>query len=539
MLYIIIVQNLSTHQRYIDLRDALSEASENDVVQLINYPNTSNIVSIFYSINNTNENKITLDLNGVKLLTNKDIVNNGDLTILNSNDNEATLRQIKSNTNFITNNASLKLSNLNISAERNVREITSNNTIVIEDCVTDIPVNLSNSIKIDNSTITTYSSNKPIIINSRTNSEINDSNINGLFKSHGSGLLKITNSTFNNNIMEIKYGEAKIKNSILNKNSINVGDNSVVTIEDSNILINGSSSFQQINNSSTLNINNSNIIVNYKLSTEKLISNYGNLNMNSSNIKYDYRISGDTVNTKDFIALTSYKGDVSIINSNIDIIGARAGTGILLIDNNNGYNTTVKFNSGTINIDKTNRGTGVLIEKGTFILGEEDDDEEGNNVFSSLEYDNPKIYVSSSRQGIGVSRTNGSFNFHDGIIWGSSNSIPDSVSKTPLYHEVTTYIDKNTGFTYSILENMKLDYNGTAVARIGKIYYPLITDAIKLAKSGDEIVLLRSTSEDLNIDINKNIKLNLNGKDLTTTITNHGTFNVYGGLLHNIDSKGM
>ena len=531
-----IAENLTTHQRYIDLRDAISEASENDIVQLINYPNTRNIVSIFYSINNTNENKITLDLNGVKLLTNKDIVNNGNLSIINTNDNEATIRQIKSSTNFITNNASLKLSNLNISAERNDRKIQSTSNIIIEECIIDISVNLSNIIKIDNSTITTNSSSNPISITSKTNSEINDSNINGLFKSYGSGSLTITNSTINDGSMEIKYGEVQINNSTLNKNLITIGDNSVVTMEDTNVLINGSTAYEHINNISTLNINNSNIIVNYKLSTEKLISNSGNLNINDSNIKYDYRITGDTVNTKDIIALTSYKGNLSLINTNIDIIGARVGTGILLIDNNNGYNTIVKFNSGTVNIDKTNRGTGVSIEKGTFILGEEDDDELGNNVFSSLEYDNPKIYVSSSRQGIGVSRTNGSFNFHDGIVWGSSNSIPDSVSKTPLYHEVTTYIEKTSGFRYSILEDMRHDYEGTAVARIGKIYYSLITDAIKLAKPGDEIVLLQSTSEDLNIDVNKNIRLNLNSKDLTTTITNHGTINVYGGLLHNIDS---
>ena len=68
-----------------------------------------------------------------------------------------------------------------------------------------------------------------------------------------------------------------------------------------------------------------------------------------------------------------------------------------------------------------------------------------------------------------------------------------------------------------------------SLAKIGNNYFDSLTDAIMYSKSGDTITLVNDSKVDETLLINKNVKIDLNGHDISAK---EMVFKVQGGALH-------
>lgn len=131
----------------------------------------------------------------------------------------------------------------------------------------------------------------------------------------------------------------------------------------------------------------------------------------------------------------------------------------------NVYNNTtsrgVYVNQGTMNFESgktlsydSQTSYGIQMNNGTLNLGTED----GSGMDSAdVSTTDPYIEGIGTTTGIGVSMGNGTFNYYDGILIGSTGSrgTNDITSMTEKNYQVITTIDPNTGYETSILEFIK------------------------------------------------------------------------------------
>ena len=536
--------NVQTGEKYKNLQDAIDEALENQTIKiLVDF-------SQLDSIDNNNSNKFTIDLDGHKIITNKVITNNGELDIISGSQDRGII-QTRAKINLFVNNGKLKFDNVNVvyTQEKsndyvvimNRNELTLNN---FDTSSKNNTIKNDSKLTINNSIIKSTDDNH-YAIKGTTTQEINISNSNISSMNVTNNLnAQISNQyTLNNVVVDKKIILTNATLNIINNSRINGSIDSrksTVNINNSYLYDNylGTSNLLSylvsISNDSTFNISNSTIdLSNSEFFNKNLVGilNNGTLNVDSSTLNiggYD----PSTVYNKTYEAIEAKSGTTIIQNTDINVTGGKTAYGINLSGQ-----STVSIPTGTININRTTDGYGIFAQAGFVIIGEDDD-----VVYSEKDvYEEPRIYVSASQNGIGIKKTDGAVGFFDGIVYGSSSAIPEIITSTTSPYEVTTYIEESTGFQYSVLENINDDYIGDAVAILksgnnkNDIYYNKVQDAINKATENDEILLLRSTIEDLVISKYQNIKLNLNGKSITTTIINNGTLNVYNGLLQNID----
>ena len=287
--------------------------------------------------------------------------------------------------------------------------------------------------------------------------------------------------------------------------------------------------YEGINNSGTITFNRSTINVDREESLRyetKGIYNTGTVNL-LDNSSLNVGIATHTGQT--YIGLfTEGNGTASIDESNILVNGGSTNYGVYT--NSNNANTTLL--TGNISVEDAQNTYGAYINLGTFTMGHE----EGTGIESDLvSTENPRIDSKSPSRGIGVKKINGSFNFYDGYLWASKYTKPETTTNVELNYEVTTYVDEETGYEYALLEFMKNDYQGTTVCKIGETHYRTVQDAINKVEPGEEILLVRSTSEDLFINGDRQVKINLNNHSITTHLVNEGTLNIYNGTLQNFD----
>ena len=532
--------NVQTNVRYTNFQQALDEAEEGQTVKLLTD------FSVFYEANNTNTNSFTLDMNGHKIITNKTIKNNGDLSIINSSDNDGII-QTRSKIELINNNSKLSMNNIKI----NYLSDSSDKTVIVN----------SDELALDNVTIMTkrpivYSTGKLTIDNSKlkivdytrdyngfyavnfnsanelrinnseidqiriaSNSEnyINDSIINGELYKINAGLTKV-DSTIINGWISINRGKVNLTDSTLNfKRDVN--DKSATGVR----LDNTDTTFNMVN--SKINMYDENNLKNYLYG----INGIGTVNISQGSEINVGRYDSNQVYNSGYYGINVKNGNVIMTDSKIKVSGSGTGYGIY-IDN---ANSTVTMPNGEITVEKAQNSYGVYANKGSFIYGEND-----NVVYSEKDrYEDPKIKATGFASGIGIKRVNGSVSYYDGIIWSSSHTIPEIPTSIAYPYEVTTYVDETNGYKYAVLEDINNDYKGTAVALCNGIYYTRLQDAINSANEGDEVKLLQSITEDILVDKYEDVIINLNGKSVTTTIDNKGKLRVYNGVLENVDNN--
>ena len=530
------IVNLTTNERYLNLQDAIDDASNNDTLQFI----ADDFIS--YQLSLPADKKITIDMNGFNIITSKSIVNNGNLTITNTKANS--ISKITNNASIIlfSNNATLNLNNITIDAYTGI-ENAANSTIVLTDTIINgrnYGINNNGIMTLEGSNI--YGTNYGIYSNSQRLETINNtslrSNSNAYYK-YNTGTTTITDSTIQGTLNNSRTGlPLDITDTVINGLVRNTGTTSITTSDINYTTTANNESL--IYNNGILNLNNNDIIYRYTNTYNSnhyltAIQNNGTAvaDQNNISVTYDYNNTGEfTARYKYIYAIQNY----SLLTSTSDTITTKGGnymygfynssnnnstitnatitlekgnymygiyndTGTFTIDNSTVSLTDARqsygaymYNGGTVTAKRTNitvanmtapnnnePSYGVFGEKGTFIL------ESGgislynnrnsygiylntiNATYTQGIYDgrgtdaadvsttNPRISAVGTNSGIGVRMGDGTFNFYDGYITGSTSprQAGDITSSTDLNYQVSTKHDDESGYDYCILEYNK------------------------------------------------------------------------------------
>ena len=255
------------------------------------------------------------------------------------------------------------------------------------------------------------------------------------------------------------------------------------------------------------------------------ISNYnGNIEMTGGVIEFNYsyhgnepvienrssqeaniKVTGGTVKGKTTggVIENSYNGRDAGSKINVEMTGG-------IIQNSNGYGiynrrstsygitdgtTNVKITGGTV----TGKTYGIYNEKGILTLGE-------NDEIVSKEV--PE--VTGGTYGVNNGST---FNFYDGIIKGNTNAIYGTVESIADNREIAKTMQDS--LEIATLEEI------TPVARVKDVEYVDLQEAINACEESEEIITIlkdfdgMTSGESYIIDENKDIVIDLNGKNIT------------------------
>ena len=337
-----VAKNLTTNKEYEKLNDAIEEANNNDVIQIIHSITTlssskTNVIPI--------DKKITIDLNGFNIIQSNDVLfeNNGNL-ILNDNtyNNETSNNYIynKGGTLLVQNNGTLSIENINIKDNTKDKVISNNKDSILN---------------INNAKIT--KEGKGIIIENNGTLSVKKSNITA----------SIVSSLESSEEIAIKNNnDAVIDNSVISYtgNNYALNNTGVLTISNSNIT-------GEINNSGTYNSTSDTVISSSIVNTSTMkfekanITGNNNNAINTSKENSLLQIKDSVINSK--FTATSYDsvinvngGELKLIDTNItvDVTYSLALDKINMIYANSHESTPV-------NIDIT--GGEMNIEDGRFI----------------------------------------------------------------------------------------------------------------------------------------------------------------------------
>ena len=543
--------NLRTEELYNNLQDALDEAEENDTIKLI-----ANVI-LYYSV--TNNNKLTLDMDGYLISTNKTFTNRGELTITNGNTEKEAVIKSSSAINIITNTNKLRLENVTIknnSSNSYVINNTNDLTMVGTKIDSMSGVNSSNKLTISNANIRTtrtginntgelsitngtYQGNNYSIY-SNTNKEvsINSATLNGTFYNSGNNTSTLENSTLNGSMQSynsrLSVEESNLNGSVqtsgtvtINESNINgsvggvVSNSGTLTITDTNIRTNsnsGSYEFVAIANSGTLNITNGTIDVDKDSNARSGVIGINNTNaLNLNGVTINVGLQGRTSGTYKGI---QNSGTAVLEGNTLTVVGGSTNYGVY----ENGNKITIK--TGKVEAKEAANTYAIYINSGTYEQGVEDGSEREDADVSKSD---PEINSYGTR-GIGVKKMNGSFNFYDGIINATRYTKPEMTTLVEKSFEVTTYVNAITGNEFAWLEYIRDDYeHSDAVAKIGDTFYDTLELAVSKAENGDKIELIKSVTENIEIPNNLNVEIDMQNHSITGQIVNNGTLQIYDG----------
>ena len=160
-------------------------------------------------------------------------------------------------------------------------------------------------------------------------------------------------------------------------------------------------------------------------------------------------------------------------------------------------------------------------ETGNLTLGVDDDD---------VSQEKPKI---SGKTMAITNNEGGTFSFFDGILTGGEKAIIGNINYTPVDFKTISTKTETSEMAY-------LGILADPVAKIEDIYYGTLKNAISSSRKQETITILRglSTEESIEIPEDKDVKMDLNGYIITTTISDY-TLKNYGTLeLKDLVGKG-
>lgn len=337
-----VAKNLTTNKEYEKLNDAIEEANNNDVIQIIHSITTlssskTNVIPI--------DKKITIDLNGFNIIQSNDVLfeNNGNL-ILNDNtyNNETSNNYIynKGGTLLVQNNGTLSIENINIKDNTKDKVISNNKDSILN---------------INNAKIT--KEGKGIIIENNGTLNVKKSNITASIDSSLESSEEI--AIKNNN-------DAVIDNSVISYtgNNYALNNTGVLTISNSNIT-------GEINNSGTYNSTSDTVISSSIVNTSTMkfekanITGNNNNAINTSKENSLLQIKDSVINSK--FTATSYDSVINVNGGELKLIDTNITVDVtysLALDKTNMIYAN-SHESTPVNIDIT--GGEMNIEDGRFI----------------------------------------------------------------------------------------------------------------------------------------------------------------------------
>ena len=289
-----LIENLTTHEKYVNLQTAIDQSDQEDTLQYIGNDYIS------YELDIPLGKNITIDLNGYNIVTSKQITNNGTLLITNSNQEYTSKITNNASITLFINNSKLTLENVKIESYNGIDSkqdatLTLNNAEINS---RNNGINNAGKMTLEGSTI--YGPNYDIYSNSKKTELISNTTLksssNAYYK-YENGDTTITDSTIRGPINNARSGQPlEVKDSVITSyirntgTSIYMGNDIVTTIgNDSNSLIYNSGIITLTNNdieykSTTTNTSS------YSLTS---LENYGTLTSNNNEYKLNYDYNSD------------------------------------------------------------------------------------------------------------------------------------------------------------------------------------------------------------------------------------------------------
>ena len=499
----------STGEKYYTLKEAIDAVTDtSETVKLLRDITT---LPTAETITITDDKNIVLNLNGNVINQGNEVLitNNGTLKFKGSDEDNNAGSIISSSGTIIENNGIFTIEKGTFSSTKTLNNLIDNKgTMVINNVY--IPVISSKSNIINSGSLTvnngTLSAGNMIYNEATGNLIMNDAKISfwGNFKQF------ITNEG---------TAHIYIKSYNMYCSFYNEQSTFVYNKEGANVIIEGFTNIGGygsifLNNLGTASIVNSNItssITQYSPS----ISNGGNLDITNSSIPSSIYL-GNYGNLN--LTKTTYDGTMDNYNSgNVTINSGDYGS---IQNRSTGF---VNLKTGTVSGGISNTNTGIV---NIGIKG--DKDESGNLLVSQT---NPSI--TSSTYGI-TNVNNGTVNFYDGIISGTTDTVNGSLNDIEEGYEIISGTTEDGKKSKYLSRSPLVEIEST-----GKNYYT-IQDAIDaITKSEETIKMIRNyttlnTLETITVPENKNIIIDLNGYKLEQ---NNEKFLINNGTLKITDSS--
>ena len=465
---------------------------------------------------------IVIDLNGNSITSTLEntIINNGNLKIIDSNtEKQGTITLALTGSNMyvsgivnettgkidIDNNITIVGKGIYSNSINNKGEITATNTKLI-----------SNGTYTDSQIGIRLISNTGILnLNNTTITHISGRFTYGIYNE--TGTININNLTIPGQTTPINTYEGEIN---ITGTVTRTGTNQLIYLEQKSSTSEGTK----------LNITNATIIDTYNGRTNSLLGGKnGDIKINNSNITtkstiietessyvigIDVIIENSTLTSSDGNSGTTInhsKGDLEIKDSDIIYNGAYGGGCAIKLSNTANLTITGESNITTTTADQAIRGDST----GTIILGEKI--AEGEN-----EEPQTMPIIKGAKYGIYQNNTNGKLNFYDGTVIGSNSyqAIYGKITDMEAGYDVITKEDTEAKTLTATLERLP-------VAQIGENQYYSLYDAIQAVEGTEEttITLLRdfnitTTGQSAQIEEGKNVVIDLNGYNMTSTLEN-------------------
>ena len=459
------ITNVNKDKVYNNFKEAVSEASSGDLLQLTDSSSSFESVTI--------DKDLTIDLNNNSLTTSKTIVNTANLTIKDDSTQKNGMLTTGSGVNIINNSGTLIAENVHFSSVSTITDTYVINSTGKVD-LTNVSINSTsaggiksfndldlNSCDINTSTYSIYSyagdnDIKLNILDSSTYSK----DYSSIYSTTGSSYkynFLLDGGTYKSNkgFTSILALSTQTSNSEATIKNANFASNNTVTV-------NVNSTVDNITTISDISFGN--YEHNFTNSTVSLVRNIGDLTINDVTVNgsngYDTGVFKNTGNvdatdlniitTNSQIALNNESGVFNFNSGQITNTSSSYGNYCVYIKDG-----TFNLKSGTIKNNSTgsNDSYGIYMKDGTLTIGTYF----GGGVESAdVSTTNPHIEAinTSSRgnySGIGVKVLAGTFNYYDGLIIGSTEAKPEAPTAIEPRYRVFNTTDIN-GYDNCVLQ---------------------------------------------------------------------------------------
>ena len=479
-----VIRNEKTGKIYNNVQDAIDEVGVNETdVTLTLLKNTD----VYYDINI--DKSITLDMDGHDLYTSKTIVNSANTTITNNNSDTRSKIRTVFGLNMLTNSGYLTISKveLNNSSVDNYC-LVNNGTAVIEDVVITGKYGITNNSSSGNMTVKdsnisvsstaisnaghldvqggTYSGTSYTIYDSsvKTNSVVNTTLAGGtsVYTTSGS-TVTVRNNTVNGNLVVASSGgQMSVLDNTLAGNISNGGSMTITRSDNISDSLAGSAT--KISTSGSLTMNNSKIKLtnpnNYSSLSGVNVTGNGTFTCNTCEIEFVTQANAYGVSTQDANSKAYLNDAIIKITGN----NSNSGYGI------NANAGEVNIKNATIDVLDEKVAYGIYINNGTVTMGEKESPTSPyyGTENATVSTSNPHVKSVGSQTGIGVKNDNGSFNFYDGEIIGSTQAKPDTTTNVEYKYEATFEIEEESTNQRCFLKYLTDEITNEQIERIGE-----------------------------------------------------------------------
>ena len=342
-----------------------------------------------------------------------------------------------------------------------------------------------------------YSTEKTTMTNTNINGQLNNAKTNAKLVINGGTITKTISNSGDTTLDTLNI----VFNSTSNDEEIAIDNNGLLNIKDSIIThtnrtktINPKMDIITINNTGTLTSTNTKYTLTHTNSINKDLSILNNSGIvNSTNDEYTvsggttaHAINNSSTNTtnvvsakiKVFNSLDGYgiystSGSMRMTGGSIESYESTNSGGVYVLDGNpildnvtvtvhdseeKSYGAYIEGGKLTVETGKLKssgiEAYGAYITKGTLTLGIYDG--RGTDA-ADVSTTNPYVEAIGTTTGIGIRKGNGSIEFFDGYVTGSTSprAQGDIISATDLNYEIVTKTDEETGYNYEIPEFIK------------------------------------------------------------------------------------